>query len=103
MTKLPDYADGALVVAGEFDNGTVALFQRALTERRPTGPFGRSSTSRGAFADTSSLRLLMQAPHRLPRFTLAGPLSSPFHRHLELSGAAGTLTNAADVEAARPA
>ncbi|MFF4392229.1 STAS domain-containing protein [Streptomyces sp. NPDC001552] len=106
MTKLPDDGDGALVLvlAGEFDSGTAAPFRRALAEAQ-AAPAVRTiiDVSGVAYADSGLLRLLVQAHQRLPLFTVAGPLPPQLRRLLEISGAAGVLRIAPDVEAARRA
>ncbi|MFD9420833.1 STAS domain-containing protein [Streptomyces goshikiensis] len=106
MTRLPDSGDGALVLvlAGEFDSGTVAPFRRALAEAQAARAVRTIiDVSRVAYADSGLLRLLLEGHHRLPRFTVAGPLPPQLRRLLELSGAAGTLLITPDLEAARRA
>ncbi|MFE2927915.1 STAS domain-containing protein [Streptomyces goshikiensis] len=106
MTRLPDSGDGALVrvLTGEFDNGTVVPFGRALAEAR-AAPAVRTiiDVSRVAYADSGLLRLLLEGHRRLPRFTVAGPLPPQLRRLLTFSGAVGTLRIAPDVDAARRA
>ncbi|MFD8789704.1 STAS domain-containing protein [Streptomyces vinaceus] len=106
MTKLPDGGDGALVLvlAGEFDSGTMAPFRRALAEARAARAVRTIIDVSGVtYADSGLLRLLVQAHHRLPRFTVAGPLPPQLRRLLEVSGVAATLRITPDVEAARRA
>ncbi|MFD9372425.1 STAS domain-containing protein [Streptomyces sp. NPDC060020] len=106
MTKLPDRGDGALVLvlAGEFDGGTAAPFRSALAEAQ-AAPAVRTivDVSGVAYADSGLVRLLIQAHHRIPRFTVAGPLPPQLRRLLEISGAAGVLRITPDVETARRA
>ncbi|MFC9819621.1 STAS domain-containing protein [Streptomyces erythrochromogenes] len=104
MTRLPDRGDGflVLVLAGEFDGGTVAPFRRALAEARASRAARTIiDVSAVSYADTGLLRLLVQAHHRIPRFTVAGPLPPQLRRLLEISGAASVLRITPDVEAAR--
>ncbi|MFI5670879.1 STAS domain-containing protein [Streptomyces sp. NPDC051704] len=106
MKKLPDSGDGVLVLvlAGEFDSGTAAPFRRALAEAQAARAARTIvDVSAVAYADSSLLRLLVQAHYRLPQFTVAGPLPPQLRRLLELSGTAATLHITADVEAARRA
>ncbi|WP_405442557.1 STAS domain-containing protein [Streptomyces avidinii] len=106
MSTLPNQGDGTLVLvlAGEFDRGTLAHFRKALAEAQ-AGPAVQTiiDVSGVAYADSGLLRLLVQAHHRLPRFTVAGPLPPQLRRILELNGAAGVLRIAPDLEAARRA
>ncbi|MFE4281356.1 STAS domain-containing protein, partial [Streptomyces goshikiensis] len=102
MTRLPDSGDGALVLVltGEFDNGTVVPFGRALSEAR-AAPAVRTiiDVSRVAYADSGLLRLLLEGHRRLPRFTVAGPLPPQLRRLLTFTDAVGTLRIAPDVDA----
>ncbi|MGW1773453.1 STAS domain-containing protein [Streptomyces sp. NPDC002104] len=104
VTPLPDRGDGTLVLvlAGAFDRGTLAPFRRALAKAK-AGPALQTiiDVSGIVYADSGLLRLLVQAHHQLPRFTVAGPLPPQLRRLLELSGAAELLRIAPDVEAAR--
>ncbi|MGW5398706.1 STAS domain-containing protein [Streptomyces sp. NPDC003952] len=106
MSSSPDRGDGTrvLVLAGEFDRGTLVTLRRALAENK-AGPATQTiiDVSGVVHADSGLLRLLVQAHHQLPRFTVAGPLPPQLRRLLELSGAAGILRIAPDVEAARGA
>ncbi|MET9678344.1 STAS domain-containing protein [Streptomyces sp. NPDC006482] len=106
VTHLPDSGDGALVLvlAGEFDSGTMAPFRRALADAQSARAARTIIDVSGVvYADSGLLRLLVQASRRLPRFTVAGPLPPQLRRLLELSGAAGTLRITPDIEAARRA
>ncbi|MFD3872799.1 STAS domain-containing protein [Streptomyces sp. NPDC058623] len=103
MTRLPSRADGSLVLvlAGEFDGGTVAPLRRALAAARAaSAPRTIVDVSGVVHADSGLLKLLVQAHHRLPRFTVAGPFPPQLRRLLEISGLAGTLRCTPDVEAA---
>ncbi|MER5758832.1 STAS domain-containing protein [Streptomyces sp. NPDC002082] len=106
VSPLPDRGDGALVLvlAGEFDRGTLAPFRRALAKAK-AGPATQTiiDVSGIVYADSGLLRLLVQAHHQLPGFTVAGPLPPQLRRLLELSGAAGVLRIAPDVATARGA
>ncbi|MFF4297299.1 STAS domain-containing protein [Streptomyces vinaceus] len=106
VTTLPDTGDGALVLvlAGEFDNGTVAPLRGALAEAQAARAVRTIVDVSGvAYADSGLLRLLVQGNYRLPQFTVAGPLPPQFRRLLELSGVAATLRITPDVDAARRA
>lgn len=106
VTRLPDRGDGVLVLvlAGEFDGGTVGSFRAALADARAARAARTIiDVSAVGYADSGLLRLLVQAHHRLPRFTVAGPVPPQLRRLMELSGAAGVLRIAPDVEAARQA
>ncbi|MFI1446105.1 STAS domain-containing protein [Streptomyces virginiae] len=106
MTQLPDRGDGALVLvlAGEFDSGTMSSFRRALGDARVARATRTIIDLSGVvYADSCLIRLLVQAHHRLPRFTVAGPLPPQVRRLLELSGAAAILRITPDIEAARRA
>ncbi|MFE6834013.1 STAS domain-containing protein [Streptomyces sp. NPDC057705] len=109
VTRLPDRGDGTLVlvIAGEFDSRTVAPFRRALADAADARSAGTVRTiidvSGVVYADSGLIRLLVQAHHRFPRFTVAGPLPPQLCRLLELSGAAAILRIAPDVETARRA
>ncbi|MDX3537268.1 STAS domain-containing protein [Streptomyces sp. MB09-01] len=106
MTRLPDQGNGALVLvlAGEFDSGTMAPFRRALAEAQ-SAPAVRTiiDVSGVVYADSGLIRLLVQAHRRIPRFIVAGPLPPQLRRLLELSGAAAFLRITPDVDAARRA
>ncbi|MFF4317734.1 STAS domain-containing protein [Streptomyces sp. NPDC001568] len=103
VTRLPSRGDGSLVLvlAGEFDSATVAPLRRALADAQAT-PAHRTiiDVSGIVYADSGLLRLLVQAHHRLPRFTVAGPFPPQLRRLLEISGLAGILRFTPDVEAA---
>ncbi|MGW1772066.1 STAS domain-containing protein [Streptomyces sp. NPDC002104] len=103
-SPLPDRGDGTLVLvlAGEFDRGTLAPFRRALAKAK-AGPAIHTviDVSGVVYADSGLLRLLVQAHHQLPRLTVAGPLPPQLRRLLELSGTAGVLHIAPDVATAR--
>ncbi|MFI0988551.1 STAS domain-containing protein [Streptomyces exfoliatus] len=77
MTHLPESGDGALVLvlAGEFDSGTMAPFRRALADA-PSAQAARPmiDVSGVGYASSGLLRLLVHANRRLPRFTVTGPL-----------------------------
>ena len=103
VTRLPSRGDGALVLvlAGEFDSGTVAPLRRALADAQAApARLTIIDVSGIVHADSGLLRLLVQAHHRLPRFTVAGPFPPQLRRLLEISGLAGILRCTPDVEAA---
>ncbi|GAA2625767.1 hypothetical protein GCM10010425_22940 [Streptomyces spororaveus] len=106
VTLLPDRGDGAqvLILAGDFDSGTMASFRRALGDARVARATRTIIDVSGVlYADSCLIRLLVHAHHRLPRFMVAGPLPPQVRRLLELSGAAAILRITPDIEAARRA
>lgn len=82
----------------------MAPFRGALAEAQAAQAVRTITDVSGvAYADSGLLRPLLEARHRLPRFTVAGPLPPQLRRLLELSGAARTLRITPDVDAARRA
>ncbi|MFD3471432.1 STAS domain-containing protein [Streptomyces sp. NPDC058682] len=104
VTQLPDHGDGVLVLvlAGEFDSGTMPGLRRALADAQSARTVRTIIDVSGVgYADSALIRLLVQAHYRLPRFTVAGPLPPQLRRLLVLSGAAAILRITPDVRTAR--